>query len=59
MKKKKKKKKEKERLKKRQDVIKDLKCFNEFIRYDVVEEGQKKTFGRCAEKVKQEIHDSY
>ena len=55
----KRKKKEKQRLKARQDAAEGLQDFNKFIRDQVTEEGQKKTYRRYAKNIKQEILNSY
>ena len=49
------KRKEKQRLKARQDAVEGLQDFNKFIRDQVTEEGQKRTYRRYAKNMKQEI----
>ena len=51
----KRKRKEKQRLKARQDAVEGLQDFNKFIRDQVTEEGQKRTYRRYAKNMKQEI----
>ena len=49
------KRKEKRGLKARQDAVEGLQDFNKFIRDQVTEEGQKRTYRRYAKNMKQEI----
>ena len=53
------KRKEKQRLKARQDVLEGLQDFNKFIRDQVTEEGQKRTYRHYAKNIKQEILNRY
>ena len=49
----KRKRKEKQRLKARQDAVEGLQDFNKFIRDQVTEEGQKRTYRCYAKNIKQ------
>ena len=55
----KRKRKEKQRLKAKQDAVEGLQDFNKFIRGQVAEEGQKRTYHRYVKNIKQEILNSY
>ena len=55
----KRKKKEKQRLKAKQDALEGLQDFNKFIRDQVAEEGQKRTYHHYVKNIKQEILNSY
>ena len=49
----------KQRLKARQDAVEGLQDYNKFIRDQVIEEGQKRTYHQYTKNIKQEILDSY
>ena len=53
------KRKEKQRLKAKQDAVEGLQDFNKFIRDQVAEEGQKRTYHHYVKNIKQEILNSY
>ena len=55
----KRKRKEKQRLKAKQDAVEGLQDFNKFIRGQVAEEGQRRTYHRYVKNIKQEILNSY